>query len=299
VGSDGRPLADVHIELRDEQNGQAIASAYTNGAGAFAIDNVPVSSYQLVATQGLAQATQRLAGGDAGMNLRIQLNNVDASTASAGGSASVSVAEYRVPQKARDALRKAQSALAKGRHDEVARELSKALQIDPDYAAALTLSGVLELDKGNTQAAIADFDHAMHSDPNYAMAYTAMAAAQNQMSKFDDALRSADRAVTLAPQSWQSYFESAKAYAGKADYQHALQQLSKTQSLLPSDYAPIHLLRGHVMIALKDYNAASNELQAFLTEAPGDPNAPAAKETLEKLRAFTTAQAKTPAIAPH
>ena len=42
-------------------------------------------------------------------------------------------------------------------------------------------------------------------------------------------------------------------------------------------------------------SAAMNELQIFLTLAPQDPNSTAARQTLEKVKAFTTAAA-TPAI---
>jgi len=118
-----------------------------------------------------------------------------------------------------------------------------------------------------------------------------MTAALNQLNKFDEALRSAERAVTLAPRSWQTYFEMAKAYVGKADYQRALQQLTRAQGLNPADYAPIHLVRAHVMLSLKDYSSAMNELQVFLRLAPQDPNSAAAKTTLEKLKALSAAAA--------
>ena len=296
VGSDGSPLPDVRIEIRNEQTASSVASGYTNGSGAFEFDRLPMAAYDVSATRGLAESHEHLALGDVGANLKIRLTTAGSAASQADGSATVSVAEYRVPQKARDAFHKAEAALAKSRPDEVARQLAKALEAYPDYAPALTLRGVTSLDALNPQAAINDFDRAIHSDPNYALAYTAMAAALNQLSKFDDALRSGDRAVSLAPRSWQSYFEMAKSYVGKADYEHALQQITKAQQLVPTEYPPIHLVRAHVMLALKNYAEAMTELQAFLTLAPHDPNSGAARETLEKVKAFT-ASAANPAMA--
>lgn len=289
IGSDGAPLADVRIEVRNEQNGNLAASGYTNTSGAFEFDNLPTAPYDLVATRGLTEAHQHLAYGDMATGLRVRMNTANGAATQAEGNNTVSVAEYKVPQKARDAYHKAEAALAKRHLDEVTRQLAKSLGICPDYAPALTLRGVLSLDSSNPQAAVEDFDKAVHADPSFAMAYTAMAAAFNQLNKFDDALRSGGRAITLAPRSWQSYFEMAKSYVGKADYEHALQQLAKAQQLVPTEFAPIHLVRAQAMLALKDYGNAINELQAFLTLAPQDPNSGAARQALEKVKAFTAA----------
>lgn len=291
VGSDGKPVSDVHVEIRNQETGSTIVSGYTNESGTFEFDNLATTSYELVATRGLAQAREQVMLADVNANLKIRLNTSDAMAARTDGSATVSVAEYKVPAKARDAFHKAQDAMAKNKLDETKKELVKSLETYPDYAQALTLRGVLSLEEGNAQLSINDFDHAIHSDPGFALAHTAMAAALNQLSKFDDALRSANRAITLSPTSWQSYFEMAKSYVGKADYQHALEQLAKAQGFEPKDYAPIHLVRAHVMLALKDYSNAVTELEAFLKLAPNDPNSPAAHQALEKLKALTASAA--------
>jgi len=298
LGTDGKPVSDARIEIRNAQMGTSIASGYTGPGGNFEFDNLPSAMYEVVASQGLSQSSQRLTVTEIGMTLTLHLSNGDPAASKADGNSMVSVAEYRVPQKARDAYHKAEMALAKNHPDEATKQLAKALDIDANYAPALTLRGVMSLDGAHFEAAVDDFDKAVHADPSYALAYTAMAAALNQLKKFDDAIRSADRAITLAPRSWQSYFEMAKAYVGKADYQHGLQQAARAQALSSTDYPPIHLLRAHVMLALKNYGDAMNELQAFLTLAPQDPNSAAARDALEKVKAFTaSATAPSPANA--
>lgn len=154
----------------------------------------------------------------------------------------------------------------------------------------------MSLDGAHPEAALNDFDHAIKSDPGYSLAYTAMAAAFNQLHRFDEAIRSADRAISLSPSSWQSYFEMGKAYVGKADYQRALQQLAKAQGFIPKDYAPLHLVRAHAMLALKNYSDALVELQQFLVLAPQDPNAATARDTVGKLKAYLASVAA-PAVA--
>jgi tetratricopeptide (TPR) repeat protein len=218
--------------------------------------------------------------------VNLRLNTSDSKTA-AGGNALVSMAELKVPQRARDAYSKAEQAIAKHRPAEVSKYLEKALEIYPAFAPALTLRGALSLDKDDLTAAVGDFEKAIHADSTYAMAYGAMASALNRMNKFDDALRAAERASSLSPNSWQPYFEMAKAYFSKADYQRALQQLTRAQGQISQEYPPLHLLRANALLGLKNYADAAAELKSFLRIAPKDPNASAVRDTLGKLAAFT------------
>jgi predicted Zn-dependent protease len=297
-GPNGSPLDNVRIEVRKVETGSTVSSGYTNANGTFEFGTLPSGSYDIIATKGIAEAREHVSDGGAVEPLTIRLNTAATSAAQADGDSTVSVAEYKVPQRARDAFRKASQALSKNNFDDVTKFLAKALSIYPAYAPALTLRGVLSLDRSKPEEAINDFDAAIHADSSYSVAYTAMGAALNQLNKFDDALRSCDRAVTLSPHSWQSYFEMSKSYAGKADYPHALERLGRAQQLIPSDYAPLHLFRAHLLLAMHNYNDAVTELQAFLIMAPADPNSPKARDTLQKVRAFS-ASAASAATAAH
>ena len=130
--------------------------------------------------------------------------------------ATVSLAQYKGPKKAREEFKKAESALNDRKTEEAEKHLAKALEIHPEYADALTMRGIMNLEQKNYDAAISDLDHAIKADPGYAMAYIAMGATFNMTQRFDEALQSLDRGVALAPQSWQAYFEMAKAQVGKS-----------------------------------------------------------------------------------
>jgi tetratricopeptide (TPR) repeat protein len=290
VTPQGTPIAEARIEVRDLQTGTVLASGYTRANGSFEFSALPMTSYEVAAVQGMAETRERVPEGEMNAAVTLRLNTTDPN-AQADGNATVSVAEYKVPEKAREAYHKAESALAKNKLEDVNKYVRKALEIYPSYAAALTLQGVMALDKNDPKLAIEELDKAIHSDPSYAMAYTAMGAALNQLSKFDEALRACDRAVTLAPNAWQPYFEMAKSYVGKADYQRALEQLARTQREITRDYAPIHLVRAHVLLALKNYDDAMTELQAFLTLVPQGSQSFQARETLAKLKALVAANA--------
>lgn len=295
VAVDGKPQFNVSVQLRDLGTGHTLASAYTNAAGRFSFDRVPYGSYELVATQQLASLRQNVALRSGVEVVSFRLNTWDPD-ATSSHNAMVSLAELKVPQRARDAYQKAEQAIAKHKSEDVAKYVQKALDIYPAFAPALTLRGALSLDKDDLAAAVDDFDKAIHADSSYAMAHVAMASALNRLDKFDDALRAAERASSLSPNSWQPYFEMAKSYVAKADYQRALQQLAHAQGQMSQDYAPLHLLRANVLLGLKNFNDAATELKLFLRIAPNDPNASAAQDTLGKLNAFVASAARTAGV---
>src|SRR5205085_8510626 len=167
--------------------------------GQFEIDNLPVGSYEVVISHGLAQERQQVAIEGATAPVTFRLAEQEAGDAKAGNSTSVSVAEMKVPKKARQHYEKAAAALKKQKLDEAAKETEEAIAVYPRYAQALTLRGILKMDKGQTQDALNDFQAAVTSDPGYSMAYVAIGSAYNSLGEYDNAARSLDRAEELDP----------------------------------------------------------------------------------------------------
>jgi predicted Zn-dependent protease len=284
VTADNKPVKDAHIELRDN-NGTTVTSTYSNAAGMFEFSQVRTGSYDIVATSGLEQTQERIEV--LRMPPQISLRLPRASAPSDGGPRnSISVAEYKAPEKARRELKKAREASASGKSDEAEKHLQKALEIYPKYADALTLRAILKLDTKDHQSAMADLQQAIDIDSNCAMAYLVMGAALNMESKFDDAIRALQRGEALSPGSWQVYFEMGKALVGKAQYEPALRQLNHAQAMAPEDYAPIHIVKAHAMLALNHYSDAMTELQAYLEKEPNGPNSDQAQKMLAQARAF-------------
>jgi tetratricopeptide (TPR) repeat protein len=174
----------------------------------------------------------------------------------------------------------------KGKTADANKHLAKALELCPNYADALTLRGIFELNQKDSQSAIADLDKAIKADSNYAMAYMVLGSAFNMESKFDEALRVLQRGESLAPNYWQAHFEMGKSYIGKADYPAALRQLERAESLAPGQYPLIYLLRAHALMALKQYPDATVALQAYLQKDPQGRNSAQAHKMLEQAQAF-------------
>lgn len=277
-------LKDVRVELSDA-NGAMVASAYTNLSGRFEFNRLAPGMYTVVATSGLQQASERVDASNFSNTVNVRMQGMGKPMDGVEGS-SISIAQYRVPAKAREAYRKAHEAVEKGKMDDAHKHLAKALELCPNYAEALTLRGVLALNQQDSQAAVADLDKAIQADGNYAMAYLVMGSALNMQSKFDEAIRSLQRGQSLAPNYWQGYFEMGKSYIGKADYPSALRQLERAQSLAPADYPLISLLRAHALLAMKQFPEAMTALQAYLQKDPQGPNSDQARKMLENTQAY-------------
>lgn len=288
--NDGQPAKEARVEVTDLRTGQIAASAYTNSGGAFEVPNLNRGSYEVVAQLGLAEIRERVSVDGSDSTLALRLPPV-AAASKAGDHYSVSVAQMKVPEKARKAFNNAESAVKKQKLEDAQKNLAEALSIYPGYAEALTLRGILKLDAGQADAARADLEQAVDSDNNYSMGYIALGACYNMLTRWDDALRVLDRAVGLSPTSWQGYFEMGKSLIGKADYEAALRQLNRAEDMHPK-YPLLHLVKAHALLGLKNYAEAMSELEAYLEKEPAGAQSQEAKLTLEKVRAFAASNPK-------
>jgi tetratricopeptide (TPR) repeat protein len=277
-----KPVQNARVELRDAGNGTVVSSSYTNSAGQFGFGTVPQGLYRIVALMGVSQVEERVdvSSFSTSVNLRMPLNH-----SQQGGDTgnTVSVAQYKIPEKARNEFQKAQEASAKLKLDEARKRIARALEIYPNYADALTLRAVMNL-SSNVAAAVADLEKAIQCDGNYALAYTVLGSALNAQGKFDQALQTLQHGETLAPDSWQTYFEIARSYIGKAQYDTALREIGKAQSLLSTEYPVLLLVRAQAHLGLKQYQNAVSELQTYLQKEPAGPNSLTAQRMLQQAR---------------
>ncbi|HZU33093.1 MAG TPA: tetratricopeptide repeat protein, partial [Candidatus Angelobacter sp.] len=280
----GSAMKDVRVDLCN-LNGAVVSSAYTDRSGSFEFSDVPSGSYSVVATAGVHEERERVevTGWSNYVSLRLPVNGRPQDGMNGN---SITVAQYRVPGKARDEYRKAHEAVEKGKLEDGQKHLEKALAICPNFADALTLRGVLELNQHNVTAAVTDLDKAIQVDGSYAMAYVVMGSALNMQSKYDEAIRSLQRGESLSPDYWQVHFELGKAHLGKAEYPEAVRELQKAQSLSSVDYPFIALLEGNAYLSMKQYPEAVAALQSYLQKDPTGEYSPQAHKMLDRAQAF-------------
>lgn len=279
----GQPLKDVQVQLHGITGVGVTASTHTDVSGGFSFSGVPAGMYEIVAVSGVHQITERVEVNSIPVTTILRLPIKDIPNDGAGTS-TISVAQYRVPEKAREEFLKAREATSKMKIEDAQKHVQRALEIYPNYADALTLRAILELNRGEIDTAVNDTQKAIQSDGNYALAYTVLASALNASGRFDEALQTLQRSERLAPDTWQTYYEEAKAYLGKADYRATVQQLDRARSLASAEFPQMHLVRARALIGLNMSAEAGAELETFLQKVPAGPDSEQARSMLAKVR---------------
>jgi carboxypeptidase family protein/tetratricopeptide repeat protein len=280
----GKPINRALVELHELTTGNVIASAQSSSHGNFTFSNVPTGDFEVVASLGVDQTHERVHCNRSDASVTLRLN---APIAEPGSGATVSVKSLAAPEKAQDEFRKAHQAFLKSKFADAWAFTEKALTAAPRYAQALTLRGILRLNKADTKGGEQDLQESLKADPNYALAYFAMGAALNLDGRYDDAQRTLEQGLRIEPTSWQGYFELGKTMMAKSDYRSALKYIVKAEGLQTS-YAPIHLVKAHALMGLKFYDEAAMELETYIKADPSSPQAIKAKQSLEQARAFTS-----------
>ena len=286
----GNPISGAEIEITDVASGRVLADTYSSANGSFEVNGLATAQYELVATFGISEVRTHV---DPGMThnigITISLGN-DASNAV--NSPAVSVSQLKVPGKAKKLFQKAMDAFHKARVDDALGFVQQALGLYPEYAKALTLRGVLNMQKGDTKDAEPDLQKAVELDYSDDLGFVALASLYNTQNKFDDALRILERGMTIHPTSWQGLMETARAQCGKLQFEDALKSLNKADKVLPSDVMYQHLYRAKAFIGLKNYPPAIAELETYLSRVTTGPNVESAEHTLGQLRQIVLLQAK-------
>src|SRR5215813_143340 len=104
-GSDGIAVSDARVELRDSSNGMVVDFTTTQSNGSFAMYNIPIGNYELIAHAMGSEAREMLAPGRMVSRVELRLSS-SAGTGTANGTM-VSLARLKVPAKARDRYDKA------------------------------------------------------------------------------------------------------------------------------------------------------------------------------------------------
>jgi tetratricopeptide (TPR) repeat protein len=283
LGADGQPASDARVELHAPNSASPVTVTYTRPDGTFALYNIPKGSYEVVAESGDVQVSDQVTVqlGRPKLELRLPLS----ANATYGSGATVSVAQMLVPERAQKEYRKARQAFVAGKNAEALPYLDNALQIAPEFAAALTLRGIIEMDGLHLADAEESLEQAIHHDPNDSAAYLALGVVYNHEARYDDAMNASQHGVSLSPRSWQGYFEMAKAAIGQGMYEKALQFARQAEKLGGSGFAGLHLVKAYALVPLKLYRDAKCELQAYLSRAPKDGSAKQAQSLLAQVNA--------------
>jgi Tetratricopeptide repeat len=276
----GRPLSGISVEVRNIQTHSTITRSLSGPNGAVVFRDLLPGRYEITIAGGLLPPRREMQvdSGDSHAVLELPISQLKAGE-------TVSVRQLTVPRKAQEALEAASDALQKQNWTKARAQATRALTLHPDYAAALSLLGYLDLQDGNPEMASVDVKRAIESDPNSALAYLTLGSAYNSLKRYEAALEALSVFPSVSADTWQLHYEAARSYMGLRKFELGLIEISLAQKLAPQDPAVLILGKAHALAGLHRNSEAIAELETLLRKQPKGPFASDAQSFLAILRA--------------
>ena len=195
----------------------------------------------------------------------------------------ISLTTLSAPKKARKAHEKAFKELRKKKpkHENVERELNKAVAEHPTFAAAWALLGEVRLERNDKPAAREAFERAAEADPKYLKPLNPLLKMALEDQRWDDAVRFAEKILRLNPFATEVRFSQAVAQLNLGQMDVAEQSVLALQSADAAGRFPqsFHLL-GTILARKGEFEPA---VAAFRTYLEAQPNSPAAAALRQQL----------------
>lgn len=218
-----------------------------------------------------------------------RLENVQGST--------ISATSAFAPKEAKKAFLKALSQEQKANWSEAERQLRKAVELYPKYAAAWFHLGFTQQSQGNLAGARVSYRQALDADPRYVSPYQQLAVLAAREQKWPDVAEQTDRLLNLNPID----FPDAWMYNAMAKFQLQMfeaAEKSARQGLLtdPNHHYPkLDQVLGVILTQKHEYPEAATHMRAYLRLAPEATDAVIVQQQLTELeKAGARASAKTP-----
>jgi lipoprotein NlpI len=152
---------------------------------------------------------------------------------------------------------------ANGDFDGAIADYTRAIELDPKYAAAYSNRGSAKQAKGDLDGAIADCNRAIELDPKDAMAHKNRGVVKKAKGDLEGAIADYNRTIELDTKYSAAYFYRGIAKQAKGDLKGAIGDINGAIERSDQDFYPrlfLWLMRSR----LGESDAANKELAAFL-----------------------------------
>lgn len=136
----------------------------------------------------------------------------------------VSVGEVhgRDAEAAQTAYRQGTALASERRYEEAARELARALALQPDLTQAHLGLGYARLDMNEAAQALREFEFVLAKNPTSPGARVGVGIARIRLGRVDEGIRLLEEAVVLNPEPVRGYYELGRAYEARGDTARAV-----------------------------------------------------------------------------
>lgn len=188
----------------------------------------------------------------------------------------ISFTTLAAPKDAKKSYEKAQKTLQQKnpKHAEAAKDLEKAVEAYPQFAAAWNLLGDARLAMKDEDGARKAFEQSLAADSKYVNPYMQLAVLDLRSQRWASAADVTSRLTQLNPYLGQAHYFNAIANfnLGKMDVaEKSARNAVKSDSA--SRFPMMHQLLGAILARQGDFPQAADEFRSFLKMSPGSPQA--------------------------
>jgi len=211
-----------------------------------------------------------------------------------GTGSTISLTTMQAPNNARKAYEKAQKAITKQNFKDAEKELTKAVEEYPRFAAAWALLGIVHQNNKQIDLATKDYTQAIAADSQYARPYFGLAAIAATQQNWPETVRLTDQLNRLSPLAYpEAYFFQGVAYFNLGKMDEAEKDIRKFLTMDTDHRKPMAVLYlGEVLSAKRDYAGAAQQAKAYLALAPNAPNSDSVRESVKRLEQLSSAPQK-------
>lgn len=198
---------------------------------------------------------------------------------------SVSQLDLKAPGKARKEYDQGFKLLLRKQYQDAVTHLSLALSIYPNFVAAHNSLGGAYLNLGQNDLARAEFSKAVSLDDHLPISQLNLGCAELALKHYPEAEAAVQKAASIAPLDLQVLTALAYAQLLNHDYSGTVSTAKQVHSRKHKEAAIVHFYAAAAWDALNNQQAAQQELQALLKEAPKSPAASQASAILQQMKA--------------
>ncbi len=287
--NDGTPFIDVmpvvflHGALAPYSN-QTLAGR----DGTFRFKEIPEGTYTLIAAVprvGETQKTIEVGKSFADPKGRVSVELKFGQTAPVDRRTKVSRSELAVSENAAQEYRRAQEFLSRQDIDKAVEHLKKALEIAPEFSAALNNLGTISYQSRQYQQAEKYFRDALKADPEAYSPLVNLGGVLIALNRFEESLQYNEAAVKAMPGDPLAHSQLGKTcfYIGR--FEAAETHLKQAKALDPGHFSYPQLFLVEIYARRNDLKAAIEEMEEFLKLHPDSDWVPSVRKSLQTARA--------------
>jgi len=197
----------------------------------------------------------------------------------------VSATSLDAPRDALRAYERGVEQIGRQRFEQAETQLSRAVEIYPDYAEAWQELGVVQQAQGKMEDALPSFEKAIEIDPKFVKPYLHLSLLAARAQNWPETANYSDTLIQLDPYNYaEAYYYSAVAHYNLQDFEKALASADKTVELDTTRQIPLAEQLLAVLLEMSgNLEGAAEHWRAFIQYAPETFNLDAAKTRLAEI----------------